>query len=94
MTEIEIGEMIQENPPVKLQTDRSGSKYDKFIEHCLENRDTWFKIASAPRSKRNSLYSTASAIRSGRLGNIPAGEKIEVMVRRVDDVMNLYMRGI
>ena len=49
-------------------------------------------------SARQTVYSTASALRSGRLGNMPEVSKgrFEVIVRRVDDkdesMSNMYMR--
>ncbi len=84
---------IRKNPPSKLQTDRSGSKYDKLILHAINNPEEWYLIAKGPKENRNSLYSTASAIRSGRLGNIPTGKSIELKTRRVMDEMHLYIRG-
>ena len=86
------------NPPTKLITDNRGSKYDIFFETALKNPNEWLLVASAPVSARQTVYSTASALRSGRLGNMPEVSKgrFEVIVRRVDDrdesMSNMYMR--
>ena len=87
-------EPIQENPPEKLQVAKKGSKYDAAIKAASENPGVWYKVASVPNANRSSMYSTASAIRGGRLGNIPDGKRIEVMVRRVEDEVNLYIKGL
>ena len=89
-----FNEPVQENPPEKLQVAAKGSKYDAAIETAVANPGIWYKVASGPNSNRSSMYSIASAIRGGRLGNIPDGERIEVMVRRVEDEVNLYIRGL
>ena len=89
---------VRANPPSKLVTDNRGSKYDVFFETALNNPNEWFMVASAPVSARQTVYSTASALRSGRLGNMPEVSKgrFEVIVRRVDDkdesMSNMYMR--
>jgi hypothetical protein len=86
------------NPPSKLVTDNRGSKYDVFFETALSNPNEWFLVASAPISARQTVYSTASAIRSGRLGNMPevSEGRFEIIVRRVDEnnesFSNMYMR--
>jgi|TARA_B100000902_G_scaffold258056_1_gene244314 hypothetical protein len=89
---------IKATPPAKLVTDKKESKYDIFFSTALDSPNEWFLIASAPISARDTVYSTASAIRSGRLGNMPRlnhGE-FEIIVRRVDEnglsFSNMYLR--
>lgn len=89
---------IKATPPAKLVTDKKESKYDIFFSTALDSPNEWFLIASAPISARDTVYSTASAIRSGRLGNMPTlnhGE-FEIIVRRVDEnglsFSNMYLR--
>jgi hypothetical protein len=84
----------QENPPTKLHTENRGSKYDTAINTALESPNTWYRVASTTVENRDSMYSTASALRGGRLGNVPAGKNIEVMVRRVDDEIVLFIKGL
>jgi len=84
----------QENPPAKLQTENRGSKYDEAITTALENTGTWYRVTSTTVENRDSMYSTASALRGGRLGNVPTGKNIEVMVRRVDDEIVLFIKGL
>ena len=89
---------VRANPPSKLVTDNRGSKYDIFFETALNNPNDWFMVASAPVSARQTVYSTASAIRSGRLGNMPKVSEgnFEIIVRRVDEnnesFSNMYLR--
>jgi len=80
-------------PPEKVFTERSGSKYDKAINTAIENRGKWIQVGSAPVSKRDSMYSTASAIRGGRLGNIPNGVELEIVCRRVNDRIIMFMKS-
>jgi|TARA_R100000353_G_scaffold95958_1_gene70237 hypothetical protein len=87
-------ELRQENPPAKLHTENRGSKYDVAINTALENTGTWYRVASTTVENRDSMYSTASALRGGRLGNVPADKSIEVMVRRVDDEIVLFIKGL
>lgn len=89
---------LKATPPAKLVTDKKESKYDIFFRTALDSPNEWFLIASAPISARDTVYSTASAIRSGRLGNMPTlnhGE-FEIIVRRVDEngssFSNMYLR--
>tara|TARA_A100001035_G_C27674311_1_gene449896 strand:+ start:90 stop:365 length:276 start_codon:yes stop_codon:yes gene_type:complete len=81
-----------QTPPSKVFTDRGGSKYDVAIKHTMDNPNEWFRVVSVPVEKRNSAYSTASAIRQGRLGNIPKGANIEIICRRVNDEIVLFMK--
>ena len=60
-------ELRQENPPAKLHTENRGSKYDVAINTALENTGTWYRVASTTVENRDSMYSTASALRGGRL---------------------------
>ena len=89
---------IKATPPAKLVTDKKESKYDIFFRTALESPNEWFLIASAPISARDTVYSTASAIRSGRLGNMPSVNTgaFEIIVRRVDEngssFSNMYLR--
>jgi len=39
------------------------------------------------------MYSTASAIRGGRLGNIPNGVELEIVCRRVNDRIIMFMKS-
>jgi len=80
-------------PPEKVFTDRGGSKYDEAITIALSNPNQWFQVASVPVEKRDSMYSTASAIRKGRLGNIPEGKRLDIMCRRVDNDIIMFIRG-
>jgi hypothetical protein len=80
-------------PPEKVFTERSGSKYDKAINTAIENRGKWIQVGYAPVSKRDSMYSTASAIRGGRLGNIPNGVELEIVCRRVNDRIIMFMKS-
>lgn len=85
----------QENPPAITYGSRQRvSKYNEAIKLALENKHTWFRVASTPVENRNSMYSTASAIRDGRLGDVPTGEKVQVMCRRVEDEIVLFIQGL
>ena len=81
-----------QTPPSKVFTDRGGSKYDEAIRHTIQNPNEWFRVIAVPLEKRNSAYSTASAIRQGRLGNIPEGANIDIICRRVNDEIVLFMK--
>ena len=81
-------------PPEKIITDRSGSKYDKAIELAIENKREWIQVGSVAVENRNSIYSTASAIRGGRLANIPAHEKVIITCRRVEDRVVMFMKAV
>jgi len=80
-------------PPEKVFTERSGSKYDEAINTAIKNRGEWIQVGSAPVSKRDSMYSTASALRGGRLGNIPNGVELEIICRRVNDRIIMFMKS-
>jgi hypothetical protein len=82
-----------QTPPSKVFTDRGGSKYDMAIQHAIENTGEWFRVISVPVEKRSSAYSTASAIRQGRLGNIPENANIELVCRRVNDEIVMFIRN-
>lgn len=86
--------ITESTPPSKVFTDRGGSKYDEAINLAIENRGTWFQVASVPLDKRDSMYSTASAIRKGRLGNIPESEEIQITCRRVEDKVIMFMKAL
>jgi len=81
-------------PPEKVFTERSGSKYDKAINTAIENRGKWIQVGSAPVSKRDSMYSTASAIRNGRLATIPQDENINIVCRRVNDSIVMFITAL
>jgi len=80
-------------PPEKVFTERSGSKYDEAIQTAIKNRGEWIQVGSTPVSKRDSMYSTASALRGGRLGNIPNGVELEIICRRVNDRIIMFMKS-
>ena len=86
--------LVEATPPEKVFTERSGSKYDKVINHAIDNKGTWFQVASVPVENRDSMYSTASAIRKGRLGNIPNGENINITCRRVEDRVVMFIKAL
>ncbi len=91
---ITVDSPIRKDPPTKQQRVSSGSKYDKLILYAINNPDEWYLIAKSCTDNRDSLYSTASAIRSGRLGNIPSGRVVELKTRRVMNEIHLYIKGI
>ena len=84
----------QATPPARIGGRLAYSKYDEAINTAINNKNTWFKVTTTPLANRQSLYSTASAIRQGRLGNVPDGEKIEVMCRRVDNEIVMFIQGL
>ena len=86
--------LVEATPPEKVFTERNGSKYDKVIEHAINNKGTWFQVATVPVENRDSIYSTASAIRKGRLGNIPKGENINITCRRVNDNVVMFIKAL
>ena len=83
-----------QTPPSKVFTDRGGSKYDEAIATAIANKGEWFRVSSVPVEKRNSICSTASAIRQGRLGNIPSNEQIQLVCRRVDDEVIMFIKSL
>ena len=87
-------EITKATPPEKVHTDRSGSKYDKAIEMAIADKGAWIQVGSVPVENRNSIYSTASAIRGGRLANIPEGENIQIVCRRVDDNVVMFIKAL
>ena len=84
----------QDTPPSKVFTDRGGSKYDIAIQTAMKSRGDWFRVSSVPVEKRNSIYSTASAIRNGRLANIPQGVNIQIICRRVNDEVVMFIKAL
>jgi len=81
-------------PPEKVFTERSGSKYDEAIKTAIANKGEWFEVASCPVDKRDSMYSTASAIRNGRLATIPQDENITIVCRRVNDSIVMFIKAL
>lgn len=81
-------------PPEKVHTDRAGSKYDEAIRLAIAERGEWIQVGTTPVENRNSIYSTASAIRGGRLANIPEGENIQIVCRRVDDDVVMFIKAL
>ena len=82
------------NPPEKVYTSKGGSKYDEAIKTAINHKGEWLRGGAVPIVKRHSIYSTASAIKNGRLGNIPQGESITVICRRVDDEVVMFMKSL
>jgi len=82
------------SPPEKVFTSKGGSKYDDAIRIAIENKGEWLRIGAVPIEKRNSIYSTASAIKNGRLGNVPHGESITIICRRVDNEVVMFMKSV
>jgi len=82
------------NPPEKVHTERGGSKYDKAIQTAIDNPNEWVEVASTTVENRSSMYSTASAIRGGRLGTIPQGINLQVICRRVDERVVMFMKSL
>ena len=81
-------------PPEKVFTERSGSNYDEAIKTAIANKGEWFEVASCPVEKRDSMYSTASAIRNGRLATIPENEHINIVCRRVDNRIVMFITAL
>ena len=61
---------IVKQSPRKGAYRKGGSKYDKAIQTAIDNPNEWVEVASTTVENRSSMYSTASAIRGGRLGTI------------------------
>ena len=93
MSNISVGKIVASQPPTKVYRPVSGSKYDEAINTAIANAGTWFEVAKCPVENRDSMYSTASALRGGRLGNIPDGVELEIMCRRIEDEIVMFMRS-